>query len=339
MCLPIARCERRRSRRILPAYYAALALSIASIVGARIVFGEAGNDAALSPGSVISHLLLVHTFTADWAFRINGPMWSVATEWHIYFLLPLVLLPLWRRFGAAATVTLAWAAPLALHLLVSDEWNFWWAAPWFVGSFAIGMLGAVLSHTGGPELRLPWGTIGLASLALLVALLAIPETSVPLIYLDFVVSVMSMGLIMLCVRQVITAASATSLLDIEREPQRASWLTGFLGSAPLLSLGAFSYSLYLLQHPLLRFTEAILDRTSLGFEAVLWVQLIIGVPIIMVVSRIFAEFFEMPFTSGSPIVDRLGQRFPLPTARGRAMSLSGASGGTPPDQPPSGSAT
>ena len=95
--------------------------------------------------------------------------------------------------------------------------------------------------------------------------------------------------------------------DAGRAPSMVSRLSGVLGSKPLVALGAFSYSLYLLQHPLLRLTEALLGRTDLGLEAVLWVQLIVGTPLIMFVSRIFAEFFEMPFTTGSRALQRMGR--------------------------------
>ncbi len=319
---------RRRSRRIMPPYYAALVLSIASLVGAQLFLGQQANDEALSGGSIISHLFLVHNLSSDWVFRINGPMWSVATEWQIYFLLPLVLLPLWRRFGAAVTVSLAWLAPLALHLALPWDQNFSWAAPWFIGSFAAGMWCAIVSHESAKTLTLRWGVLAVAALALLVAMLAIPEEQMSLIYLDFVVTIMTVGLILYSVHQVVSAARGSTLRDIEREPARSSRLTEFLGSPPLLALGAFSYSLYLLQHPLLRFSEAILDRTPLGYEAILWFHVIVIVPIIMVLSRIFAEFFEMPFTGGSPVVDALGKavRERVPAMAGR--SAGRASGGT-----------
>ena len=59
---------------------------------------------AFTPGVIVSHLLLIHNFNPDWHSKIDYPMWSVATEWQIYFLFPLVLLPVWKRFGAAAAV-------------------------------------------------------------------------------------------------------------------------------------------------------------------------------------------------------------------------------------------
>jgi peptidoglycan/LPS O-acetylase OafA/YrhL len=86
----------------------------------------------------------------------------------------------------------------------------------------------------------------------------------------------------------------------------------FLGSPPLVLLGGFSYSLYVLQHPLLRLTEALLGETSLSYEAVLWVQLVIGTPLIMAAALLFAEIFELPFTTGSHILGAIARR------RGRA---------------------
>jgi peptidoglycan/LPS O-acetylase OafA/YrhL len=42
-------------------------------------------------GGVLSHLVLMHNLRLDWQGQVDGPMWSVATEWQLYFLLPLVL--------------------------------------------------------------------------------------------------------------------------------------------------------------------------------------------------------------------------------------------------------
>src|SRR5205807_888516 len=66
----------RRARRILPPYYAALALSVA-IALARGV--------PVTNGSLISHALLIHDFGASWIFDINGALWSIAVEWQLYF--------------------------------------------------------------------------------------------------------------------------------------------------------------------------------------------------------------------------------------------------------------
>ena len=88
-----------------------------------------------------------------------------------------------------------------------------------------------------------------------------------------------------------------------------------LGSKPLVLLGSFSYSMYVLQHPLLRLTEALLGQSSLSFEAILWVQLAFGTPVILAMSRLFAQFFELPFTTGSQLLTSLRQRLPPRTTK------------------------
>lgn len=303
---------KRRSRRVLPPYYAALVLSIVALFAAAIVPGAdtSARDDALTPGSVLSHIFLIHNWNFDWVFRINGPMWSVATEWQIYFLFPLVLLPLWRRVGGVATMVIAWAIPLAVHFSLSDTSNLAWAAPWFVGSFAMGVWGAFVMY--GPDddparrvRNLPWAWIALATFVFLVAVIWITDASWELPILDLVVSVMSVAFILGCVAAHQARHGARTGRTVAAPGAR---LNDVLGSKPLVALGAFSYSLYLLQHPLLRLTEALLGKLSVGFESALWIQLIVGTPLIMVASRCFAEFFEMPFTTGSTVLNALKKR-------------------------------
>jgi peptidoglycan/LPS O-acetylase OafA/YrhL len=295
----------RRCRRVFPPYYAALVLSIAALIASSAIPGSSGEStkAALSPGSLLSHLLLVHNVNMDWAFRINGPMWSVATEFQIYFLFPLVLLPLWRIRGAGFTIAAAWAVALLLHFALPSGQNFSWAAPWFVGSFAMGMWGATVGFGDGDAARrffgLPWGRITLFSLAVLVTIVATSGQAIGLPLLDALVSLMALAWILTCVRRHAAA---------DADGRERSAMNRFLGSPPLVLLGGFSYSLYVLQHPLLRLTEALLGETSLGYEAVLWVQLVIGTPLIMAAALLFAEIFELPFTTGSHILGAIARR-------------------------------
>ena len=92
---------KRRARRILPPYFAALAISLLLIFvldRAGLMGGElqANVKSAFTPGSLVSHLLVVHNLNPTWSHTIDPPMWSVATEWQIYFLFPALLLPLWQ---------------------------------------------------------------------------------------------------------------------------------------------------------------------------------------------------------------------------------------------------
>jgi peptidoglycan/LPS O-acetylase OafA/YrhL len=141
LMLPVARSQsgylsrglwdyiQRRSRRILPPYYAALLFSllIAIIVlGLIKIFNFHWHESAeygefhpfFSPVDVITHLLLIHNLSRDTLGSINAPMWTVATEWQIYFFFPLLLLPIRRRFGLFSAIISAF-----LMVLTTTAWR------------------------------------------------------------------------------------------------------------------------------------------------------------------------------------------------------------------------
>ena len=85
-----ANYARRRARRIfLPPYLVALRLGSAALIvvynaiSRRHAVGAPVVDDALSVGSVVGTSFSSTILSFDWAFRINGPLWSVATEWQI----------------------------------------------------------------------------------------------------------------------------------------------------------------------------------------------------------------------------------------------------------------
>jgi peptidoglycan/LPS O-acetylase OafA/YrhL len=296
---------RRRGRRVLPPYYAALLLSLLVIIGYRAVSAEAEYEEALSPASIASHVFLVHNWSFDWVYRINGPMWSVATEWQIYVLMPLVLIPLWRRLGAAVTLALTWGSSVAIYFGVPADNNLYWAAPWFVGSFALGMWGAEVSFADQPWpgrlRRLPWSRVSLASFALLVAVLAGGGDAWAYVWTDGLVSIFAATLIVALVAQA-------------HETPEGRRTTRFCSARPIAFLGGFSYSMYLLQHPLLKLTEKAFGSMPVSYDVVVTVQLLVGTPFILFVSWVFAEFLERPFTGGGLLLPYLRRRLggPVP---------------------------
>jgi peptidoglycan/LPS O-acetylase OafA/YrhL len=289
----------RRARRVLPAYYAALLVSIAVIVGYKTTFAgstSAKYDEALSAGSLASHVFLVHNWSFDWVYRIDGPMWSVATEVQIYVLLPFVLLPMWRKFGQGTTIALAWAVPLLAFYVLPDSYNLYWAAPWFIGSFALGMWGAgwVTRRSNSPaglsrQAPAAWAAVGAVAFA--IALINTDSRwAGPLI--DLGVSVASVAFILWCALQLPARAA---------EPKRHRVVRA-MSTRSLAYIAGFSYSIYLLQHPLLKLSEKFVGKLDLGYDMVLLVQLTFGTAVIVAVAWLFAEFFERPITGGGVIL-------------------------------------
>ena len=104
---------RRRFWRIVPPYWAALGL-VAVLIGAGLT-GPA-NGPEFSPRDFFVHLFLVQDAIGN--VSPNGAFWSIAVEWHIYFLFPLLLVG-FRRFGIGAMLILVSALIVAQHLLGS----------------------------------------------------------------------------------------------------------------------------------------------------------------------------------------------------------------------------
>ncbi len=136
---------KRRARRILPPYYAALVLSLlftalipATLMSATGWHWNSGQPAFTLDG-ILSHLLLLHNLKGKWMFSINPPMWSVSLEWQIYFVFAFLLLPIWRRLGIIPVLVIAsiFAAAIGLRLA---HW-------WYIILFTLGMIGAVIGFS------------------------------------------------------------------------------------------------------------------------------------------------------------------------------------------------
>lgn len=238
----------RRARRILPPYFAAVAASLALLATVPSLrttgTGTIWDDSlpGLGVGAIASHLALVHNWLPAYAYQINGPLWSVASEWQIYFFFPLVLLPLWRRLGIPGGLlgaALLGYAPLVLAPAAARV-----AIPWYLLLFAFGMAAASIGFSShGLERRLrtrvPWRRISAGSWlgCLLVSNLAAK--------LWFNLKPLADPLVGL--------ATASLLIQLTSESisgRRGALLT-LLESRPLVALGHFSYSLYLTHLPVL----------------------------------------------------------------------------------------
>ena len=62
-----------------------------------------------------SHLFLVHNLSEGWIFKIDPPMWSVATEWQIYLLFPVR--SAWSTEWIAAAIAAGFAVGYAVAAL------------------------------------------------------------------------------------------------------------------------------------------------------------------------------------------------------------------------------
>ncbi|MEY4576919.1 MAG: hypothetical protein RL701_1622 [Pseudomonadota bacterium] len=287
---------RRRARRILPAYYLGLIgiIGLFWIVPGWNEFDGTHRDVALPAldGAVItSHLLLVHNFSAEWIWKLNGPLWSVAVEWQLYGLFPLLIL-VFRRFGATVGTTLGVGLGYALTalLLCVNAPLATRTCPWYLGLFAIG-IGAAVRMQGlptRPAPRLGW----LSQAAGWLALAALVDTVFALVPNASALTQLGLNASMLIDPMI---AQALVCVLFHCQSTKRSQLQAALEHPWLLRLGAFSYSLYLVHDPVLSFIARGLVARGLGEELRVWVTFLVAVPVATIYAYAFYCVAEKPF--------------------------------------------
>ncbi len=309
LMLPVARSQsghlsrglwdyiQRRSRRILPPYYAALLFSllIAIIVLGLIKFfnfqwhesPEYGEfHPFFSPVDVITHLLLIHNLSRDTLGSINAPMWTVATEWQIYFFFPLLLLPIRRRFGLFSAIISAFLIALVPFYLLNGFLEP--AHPWFLGLFALGMAAADIGFSQKPHLTamrksLPWGV--LAPIFFVVALITEWQgLGLDRWIGDSFCGLAAASLLMYCTKLIVEGKKAPPVLQLFEN----RWA---------VALGGFSYSLYLTHGVVVTVLGNFLLNLQLPPIKFIAIFYVLAMPLSLLIGYWFYLVFERPFMS------------------------------------------
>lgn len=282
---------KRRAWRILPPYFAALSISMGMLwVSHRLSLHHGmlttTKVSGLSLGPILSHLLLVHNLKPAWAFQIDGSLWSVATEWQIYFFLPALLLPLWKRWGPVPMLACAWGLgllPWFLHLGLAES-----ARTWLLGLFALGMAAAGINFPRQPQewvRRVPWGGITLCLTFFLLVIVTLRWETVAVAKpwpVDLLMGLLTATLLIHC-----------TSFRAHQEARAVPLVLRLLESRFMVGLGAFSYSLYLIHGPILAVLIA-LTRHRLDANQLTLFMLVVGVPVTCAVSFLFYLLFERP---------------------------------------------
>ncbi len=276
----------RRARRILPPFYSALAVTLALI--GLLIGQKTGTHwdtcIPVTASSVFANLVMLQDI---WPLGsqggVNYVFWSVAVEWKIYFLFPLLVLA-WRRFGPAATIVST--AVVVCLLFAAMRGTFWEGlCIQYLLLFTLGMLAATWVYSPSGQFparwqRFPWGVIAAAG-GLLLLLLSYHwrhfSHGWPVFIEDVLMGAVSFALLL--------AASDTR-----------GGLRRLLEWRPLVWVGTFSYSLYLIHAPLLQATwQYGLHPLHLSDMATFLVLALVGTPLIVGVSYLFFLGCERPF--------------------------------------------
>jgi peptidoglycan/LPS O-acetylase OafA/YrhL len=303
----VRRFLRRRAWRILPAYWAALVVSVA--ITALFL------DHDLGPGA-IARALGVHGLLIQDAVGsadINGALWSIAIEWQIYFVFPLILL-LARRWSLTTAVMINAVVVVVAHEIATgggalDKING--LTPQFLALFALGALAVQL---GGAERtarsRAPLAAAAIGPMALFVALAVANGSGWVVAHFFWMDLLFGFGV-------------ATTLAVIHAGGFAA--LRRVLASRVALWLGLFSYSIYLIHDPIVSVLDKyVFGPMDLSPLATFGATLALGLPVILALCYGFHLMFEAPFLKRRdlgavrtmPIVrlllPRAGRRAPAP---------------------------
>ncbi|MET0790904.1 MAG: acyltransferase [Polyangiaceae bacterium] len=286
---------KRRARRILPPYYAALFLCLALI--ATVIGKPTGTlwdvCIVIRPTDLVSHLLLLQHFFGTG--RINYSFWSISLEWQIYFLFPLFVVA-FRRFGALATTGAALAVGYAIMIGIGphseriERSNLH-----YIGLFAMGMTAAQIAFGSSETIarvraRVPWTAVTLALIAVQVAMM---------LHWGWHTAMHSWLIL-----DVLSAATAAAMLVAASHGTGGPFRRLF-ALRPLVWIGTSSYSLYLIHAPLIQiFWQYVIAPLHLVGVPAFALLSFVGLPLMLLAAKLFYRWFEGPFTTSAraPVV-------------------------------------
>ncbi len=271
---------KRRVLRILPALFV---MFLVTSVFAYIYFLPVElEDYARSLASAVGSV--ANIYFAGTAGYFDAPAetkpllhtWSLGVEEQFYFIVPLLMLLVWRAAPKHARLLFAIAAALSFAAAVAVSFRnptfVFYLAPFRAWELALGALLAI-GFFPAPQTTFGKNACGAAGLLLLLGAIFLGSPSVPLLLM-------------------ISLASIGSTLVIASSEGGVSAIGRLLSLRPVVFIGLISYSLYLWHWPLIVFqrTDQLLLPDSSGVAAKLaLVVLSVGIAFLS------WKFVEMPF--------------------------------------------
>ena len=285
---------KRRVRRIVPPYYAAIFYSVALpyvlVMLYRLLHQPAHWPPLEAPGVYLSHFLFAQTLFLSTFGHINGAFWSMGLEAQFYLLFPLVIWG-YRRFGlwivaAMIAVSIVYRIIASAITAPMSEHAQFLASAFFLGrwmQFALGMTAAWLVaryRQAGRERSAAWGTgVALGAAALFTVTCATTPD------LHWVRSLL-LG---------VAFSGLTVALCISTTPVRALFENRYM-----TWLGYVSYSLFLLHWPTGYYLSELFSKVlHVSGLTELFLLLTVGFAVTVGISYLFFLLAEKPFLSQS----------------------------------------
>jgi peptidoglycan/LPS O-acetylase OafA/YrhL len=272
----VGRFARRRAWRILPPYWAAL---VFSLIIAWAVVRQPHSGPPDGRSVVVFGLLLQDIVPAA---TPNGAFWSIGVEALLYLAFHLAVL-VCRRWGVAAMLAAATVPVVAVAVagFGGNPPDGHWLAPQLLPAFAAGIAAAGIVTASERIRRLPWAALAAVALVPAVALVlhqGAKWTATHYFWVDLA----------------ITPALALTVVAVAAG--RPSGLVRWLSTGPLVRLGSFSYSLYLIHLPIVVAISltVVAPRLGHGVPAFAATTLVAGA-LSLGGAWLFATVFEFPF--------------------------------------------
>lgn len=292
----------RRARRILPPFWAALAFTLIMILLVRATGSRARADdgTAFLPANLVTHVLMIHNLYPKYSGSIDLPMWTVAIEWQIYFVFAGLLLPIWRRCGAMFTMVVALTLGELPLLVLPASYDLRWTCPWYLGLFSMGMTAALIHFSADGVPRWPairrwrWGWIVVGLLAIIVAIEIMGGDARALDALwakDVLVG--------LCAAATLVFVAGIVVMPGDPHPAMGNLVAALLQSRWVVTLGTFSYSLYLIHMPLMWPIKFVVRYLHLSPYEEFAFRLTIAPLAMLPIAYAFHRMFERPFMSAA----------------------------------------
>ena len=287
----LAEFARKRCRRILPPYYVTLIL-FGTPLFFQALHHHSRSELSFAWNWMLLHVVMLHNLNPKYVVRVDGPLWTLALESQLYVLFPL-LVEGYRRFNARGLLlavlvasavyrSFVWQGQLHPPDYVPDYGNGFVLAPSVFGrcfEFALGMFCAILVARWHTEQKSP-----LRRSDYLLFLVIVTAGLLDQLLGGFQILNDSMwGLLY------------AALLLAASRPHGA--LHRVLSHRALVTLGVFSYSVYLIHQPLVIQMTRFAARHFTGVEQVLFAFGLV-VPVMLTLGYGFHLVFERPFMNG-----------------------------------------
>jgi peptidoglycan/LPS O-acetylase OafA/YrhL len=218
---------------------------------------------------------------ADWAYKLDYPLWSVATEWQIYFTFPLLLIG-FRRMGVYLTSLFAMAIGWTIVVLTRHSMASLVASPWYLGFFALGATCAIV--------KIQWRLPRIFVAIFVIFLFWFGVNFISSIQINFMVALFLQ-------ENCIGLGAVLMIWYLCRWP--TGWAARFLQASPIRFLGRVSYSLYVIHAPVLAI--CFLTALHLGLDPAITLLLMLTVSVAICIAVAYGLFkaVERPFMSST----------------------------------------